>query len=171
MKAIKVMATIDDRGQLCVGEPLKLYRNRRAEVIVLVPEVTEINKEKQSHEANHQTTQLEDYFNFLRPDDIRLKGSRIGIETILYEYLFRARTPEEIANIYKSLTLEQVYATILYYLHNKEAVGKYITEWLEWGEEMREEQTRNPPPVTEKLRKFKAEREARSKADANPVSL
>ena len=121
--------------------------------------------------ANHQTTQLEDYFNFLRPDDIRLKGSRIGIETILYEYLFRARTAEEIANIYTSLTLEQVYATILYYLHNKEAVGKYITEWLEWGDKMREEQHRNPPPVTEKLRKFKAERDARRKVDVNPVSL
>ena len=115
--------------------------------------------------------QLEDYFNFLRPDDIRLKGSRIGIETILNEYLFRARTPEEIANIYTSLTLEQVYATILYYLHNKEAVGKYITEWVEWGDKMREEQRRNPPAVTEKLRKFKAERDARRKVDANPVSL
>ncbi|BAZ79665.1 hypothetical protein NIES73_09100 [Sphaerospermopsis kisseleviana NIES-73] len=31
--------------------------------------------------------QLEDYFNFLSPEDIRLKGSRIGIETILYEYI------------------------------------------------------------------------------------
>lgn len=30
--------------------------------------------------------QLEDYFTFLAADDIRLKGSRIGIETILYEY-------------------------------------------------------------------------------------
>lgn len=115
--------------------------------------------------------QLEDYFNFLRPDDIRLQGSRIGIETILYEYLFRARTPEEIANIYTSLTLEQVYATILYYLHNKEAVGQYITEWLEWGERMQEEQRRNPSPVTEKLRKFKAERDERRKADANSVSV
>lgn len=81
--------------------------------------------------------QIED-FNFLRPDDIRLPGSRIGIETMLYEDLFRARTPEEIANIYTSLTLEQVYATILYYLHNKKAVGQYIAEWLEWGEKMRE---------------------------------
>lgn len=120
---------------------------------------------------NQPAMQLEDYFNFLRPDDIRLQGSRIGIETILYEYLFRARTPEEIANIYTSLTLEQVYATILYYLHNKEAVGKYITEWLEWGEKMREEQRRNPSPATEKLRKFKAERDARRKADANSVSV
>ena len=115
--------------------------------------------------------QLEDYFNFLRPDDIRLQGSRIGIETILYEYLFRARTPEEIANIYTSLTLEQVYATILYYLHNKEAVGKYITEWLEWGERMREEQRRNPSPAAKKLRKLRAEIDARRKADGVPVSL
>ncbi len=63
--------------------------------------------------------QLEDYFNFLASDDIRLKGSRIGIETILYEYIYRSRTPEEIAQTYTSLSLEQVYATILYYLHNK----------------------------------------------------
>lgn len=49
--------------------------------------------------------QLEDYFNFLAPDDIRLKDTRIGIETILFDYLFRARTPEGIANIYPSLTL------------------------------------------------------------------
>lgn len=27
--------------------------------------------------------QLEDYFDFQRPDDIRLKGTRVGIETIL----------------------------------------------------------------------------------------
>ena len=63
--------------------------------------------------------QLEDYFNFLAPDDIRLKGTRVGIETILYEYIYRARTPEEIAQIYPTVTLEQVYATILYYHHEK----------------------------------------------------
>lgn len=31
--------------------------------------------------------QLEDYFNFLTPNDIPLKGTRIGIETILYDYI------------------------------------------------------------------------------------
>jgi uncharacterized protein (DUF433 family) len=50
--------------------------------------------------------QLEDYFNFLAPNDIRIKGSRIGIETILYEYIYRARTPEVIVKIYTSLTIE-----------------------------------------------------------------
>jgi uncharacterized protein (DUF433 family) len=62
--------------------------------------------------------QLESYFNFLAPDDIRIQGTRIGIETILYEYIYKSRTAEEIQQTYHSLTLEQVYATILYYLHN-----------------------------------------------------
>ncbi len=106
---------------------------------------------------------LEEYFNFLAPNDIRLNGTRIGIETILYEYIYRARTPEEIAQIYTSLTLEQVYATILYYLHNKETVSNYITDWLELGHRMREEQRRNPSPVVQKLMQFKAEREAMKK--------
>ena len=114
--------------------------------------------------------QLEDYFNFLAPDDIRLKDTRIGIETILFDYLFRARTPEEIASIYPSLTLEQVYATILYYLHNKEAVDAYLTDWLEWAERMREEQRRNPPPVAEKLRKLRAERDAMRQANGPQLS-
>ena len=104
--------------------------------------------------------QLEDYFNFLAPDDIRLKGTRIGIETILFDYLFRNRTPDEIASIYPSLTLEQVYATLLYYLHYKEAVEVYMKDWLDWAEQMREEQRQNPPPIAEKLRRLRAEREA-----------
>ncbi|MGK7929035.1 MAG: DUF433 domain-containing protein [Spirulina sp.] len=109
---------------------------------------------------------LEDYFNFLAPDDIRLKGTRIGIETILFDHLFRAKTPEEIANTYPSLTLEQVYATILYYLHNKQTVEAYMTDWLEWGDRMRAEQQRNPRPIVEKLRKLKAEKLAQLQDNA-----
>lgn len=31
--------------------------------------------------------QLEDYFNFLTPNDIHLKGTIIGIETVLHDYI------------------------------------------------------------------------------------
>ena len=104
--------------------------------------------------------QLEDYFNFLAPDDIRIKGSRIGIETILYEYIYRSRTPEEIAQTYTSLSLEQVYATILYYLQNKEVMSNYIADWLEWGHQQRKAQALNPPPGIVRLRKIKQEKAA-----------
>lgn len=114
--------------------------------------------------------QLEDYFNFLAEDDIRLKGSRIGIETILHEYIYRARTPEEIAQIYTSLTLEQVYATILYYLHNKEAVSKYIADWLEWGHQQRKAQALNPHPATARLQKFLDAQRAIKQANGVKIS-
>ena len=113
--------------------------------------------------------QLEGYFIFLATNDIRLKNTRIGIETILYDYIYRNRTPEEIAKIYLSLSLEQVYATILYYLHNKIDVDQYLTNWLEWGHQRREEQKQNPPPISEKLRQLRAERITSGKSYANQV--
>src|SRR5207249_2443987 len=84
-----------------------------------------------------ETMLLEDHFDFQAPNDIRLKGTRVGIETVLYDFIHRSKSPEQIAATYPSLTLEQVYATITYYLHNKEAVSTYLTEWLEHGRRMR----------------------------------
>ena len=102
---------------------------------------------------------INNYFDHLAPDDIRIKGTRIGIESVLYEYIHREQTPEEIVNSFPSLTLEKVYATILYYLQNKQAIDNYMTEWLEYGKRMREEQERNPPPVVVRLRELKAQRQ------------
>ena len=104
--------------------------------------------------------QFEDYFDVLRPDDIRLRGHRIGIESILYAYIHEARTPEEIAARFPTLRLDQVYATILYYLRDKERLDAYLSEWLEHGRRMRAEQERNPPPVIQRLRAGRARREA-----------
>ena len=117
-----------------------------------------------------RTTQITDYFNFLSPSDIRLKGSRIGIETILYEYIDRGHTPEEIAQTYTSLTLEQVYATILYYLQNKETISDYMKNWIEHGHRIREQQRLNPLPVSQKLRQLRAERKAKKQANGTELS-
>ncbi|MFH1112929.1 MAG: DUF433 domain-containing protein [Pseudomonadota bacterium] len=108
---------------------------------------------------------LEDYFDFLAPDDIRIKGHRIGIQDILYEFIHRARIPEEIVRRFPTLTLEQVYATILYYLHNKEQVDRYIADWLELGRRMRKDQASNPTPAILRLRQIKAERRAAERKD------
>ena len=79
---------------------------------------------------------LEDYFHFLAPNDIRLKGTRVGIETILYDFTYRSRSPEQIANTYPTITLEQVYATILYYHHKPQEVEAYLAEWFEYWTKM-----------------------------------
>ncbi|MBW4612855.1 MAG: DUF433 domain-containing protein [Desmonostoc vinosum HA7617-LM4] len=115
--------------------------------------------------------QLEEYFNVLSLDDIRLKGTRIGIESILYEYIYRARTAEEIAQIYPSLSLEQVYATILYYLHNREVVGQYLTDWIEFGERMRAEQRQNPSPARLRFQQLKAQQKVEIASHEPQISV
>ena len=98
---------------------------------------------------------IEEYFDYLSSDDIRIKGTRIGIESVLYEYIHREQSPESIQNIFPSLSLEQIYATILYYLHNRDKVNNYLVDWLEFGFNKRVEQKKNPPPVIARLRSIK----------------
>ncbi len=104
--------------------------------------------------------QLEDYFDFDSPNEIRIKGHRVWIEHILSEYLYYAQTAEEIAERFDTLTLEQVYATILYYLHNKEAVSKYMADWMEYCRQSREENLRQHADWYEKMRRRLAEKKA-----------
>ena len=105
---------------------------------------------------------LEDNFMFLAENDIRLKGTRVGIETILYEYIHNSKMPVVIADHYYTPTLEQIYATLLYYLQNQEKVGTYLENYLKYCQRAREEYEKNLPPVVVRLRKLIAEREANS---------
>jgi uncharacterized protein (DUF433 family) len=104
--------------------------------------------------------QLEDYFTFFAPIDIRVKGTRVGIETILLDYLDGKLSAEEIAERYPSLTLEQVYATILYYLHNRERVDTYLETYLAESRRRQEEHDRNPSPAVLRMRELWARRDA-----------
>jgi len=45
MKAVKVMATINEQGQLTLDRPLVTNKNSRVEVIVLIPEAAEIDED------------------------------------------------------------------------------------------------------------------------------
>ncbi|MBW4499015.1 MAG: DUF433 domain-containing protein [Scytonema hyalinum WJT4-NPBG1] len=113
--------------------------------------------------------QLEEYFDFQRHDDIRIKGTRVGIENILYEYVYRSRTPEDIVNSFSTITLEQVYATILYYLHNQESVSKYVANWLESSHQQWKAQQLNPSPTMLRLRQLRAEQQAKKNTNDSQI--
>jgi uncharacterized protein (DUF433 family) len=95
--------------------------------------------------------QLESYFDFVTEDAIRIAGTRVGIETVVDEYQ-QGATPEEIVLRFPTLTLEQVYATITYYLANKQKVKEYIALVRRRQEEGWQEQQRNPSPFVRSLR-------------------
>jgi len=102
--------------------------------------------------------QLEDYFDFLAPEEIRIKGHRINMEDILWEYIHRRKTAEQIARRFPTLTLEEVYAALLYYHRNKAAMDAYMEAWIEHGRRMRAEQAKRKDPVMERLRALRAAR-------------
>jgi uncharacterized protein (DUF433 family) len=93
---------------------------------------------------------LEEFFDFISADEIRLHGTRIGIEVILCEYLNGA-LPEEIALNYPPATLEQVHATITYYLGNRQAMDEYLSRWTNRGDESLERQRQASSPILERL--------------------
>ncbi|MCP5048622.1 MAG: DUF433 domain-containing protein [bacterium] len=99
--------------------------------------------------------ELESYFEFLSDEDIRVKGTRIGIETILDDY-FDGSSPEEISVRYLSLNLEQVYATITYYLSNRKKVDQYLDKWRRYTEETSKFYDENPTEAMKRLRHLKA---------------
>jgi uncharacterized protein (DUF433 family) len=113
--------------------------------------------------------QLEDYFDFETHDiepfgtveTIRMKGSRIGIEFIVQPYL-EGDSPERIYHGFRhSLSLEQVYAAITFYLHNKGKIEEYLKRGDEIGDYYYEEYLKKPPTeAMQRIRKLKAEREA-----------
>lgn len=95
---------------------------------------------------------VESYLEFLDSGEICIKGTRVGIEIVLRDYLGGAG-PEEIVLRYPTLSLEQVHAAILYYLRNAEELNRYLKEWQEQGEAAWQEQQRHPSEFVQALRK------------------
>lgn len=60
MKALKVMATIDEQGQLTLDHPLISDRNSRVEVIVLILDVLEDAMEAEADLADSKEILLQD---------------------------------------------------------------------------------------------------------------
>ncbi|WP_129675862.1 DUF433 domain-containing protein [Candidatus Chloroploca sp. Khr17] len=105
---------------------------------------------------------LEAYFTILAPDDIRITRTRIGIESVLYEYVHRGQAAEAIAAHFPSLSLEHVDATILWYLRDQERLATYLATWLASSAAAQATQDRDPPPVVRKLRQRRTVQEAAS---------
>jgi hypothetical protein len=80
-------------------------------------------------------------------------------------FIYRSCSPEHIAAAYPTITIEQVYAAILYYHHNRQEVENYLSEWFEFGRKMREKQECDLPHDIIRLRQLKAEREAKRGRD------
>jgi len=100
------------------------------------------------------------YVDVISPDEIRLKGTRVGLEQVVSAYL-AGQLPEEIAVEFPTVTLEQVHGVIAYYLRRREEVDAYLQRWRSRARGARSDQQKLPrSELIERLRKLAEERVA-----------
>ena len=87
-------------------------------------------------------------------------GSRVSLESVVYPFLDGA-SPETIVEEYPTLSLEQVYGTITFYLANRAKIEAYLSETEKLWENARKDQSPIPPALRERL-----ERARRQPAEA-----
>jgi uncharacterized protein (DUF433 family) len=111
--------------------------------------------------------QLEDYFEFEKfetphgsVERIRIKGSRIAIEHVIALFN-QGLSAERIRHNFPTLSLEEVYATITYYLHNKQQVDAYNQQGEKIAEAYYQDYLqKEPPPVVKRLLALKQQQQS-----------
>jgi uncharacterized protein (DUF433 family) len=77
-------------------------------------------------------------------------GSRIPLDTIVVAFL-AGDSPETIVTSFSTLTLEQVYGGISFYLANREMIDEYLREADEEYERRRKESQAKDPAFYQRL--------------------
>ena len=94
--------------------------------------------------------ELANTFEFISPETIRIKGTRVSIEVVIEKFLEGA-SPEEIRRHHPHLTLKQIYGTITYYLFNREQIDAYTKAGRKQVEAAYEKQRKNPSSGVRRL--------------------
>jgi uncharacterized protein (DUF433 family) len=68
---------------------------------------------------------MENNYVSVEGDSYRITGTRVSLDSVVYDYL-SGLSPESIADNFDSLSLEQVYGAITFYLSNRDEVDRHL---------------------------------------------
>jgi uncharacterized protein (DUF433 family) len=91
------------------------------------------------------------YVTKLEGGGYRLTGSRVSLDSIVYDW-WNGLAPESIIENFQTLTLEQVYGAIAYYLAHKGEVDAQMQRNREKFRELQEQWRATHPRLYEKLK-------------------
>lgn len=77
-------------------------------------------------------------------------GSRVSLDSVVYGFL-RGDSPEGIVESFPSLSLEQVYGAITYYLAHQQTIDAYLQQGRLEFDRLREESRRKHPALYAKF--------------------
>jgi uncharacterized protein (DUF433 family) len=85
-----------------------------------------------------------------------LTGSRVSLESVICLFLDGA-SPETIVDEFPTLSLEQVYGAVTFYLANRAKIDAYLSETDKLWEKARKSQSPIPAPLRERLERARRE--------------
>jgi uncharacterized protein (DUF433 family) len=91
-----------------------------------------------------------------RKGGLYLIGSRVSLESVIYQFQDGA-SPETIVDEFPTLSLEQVYGAITFYLANRVEIDAYLAETESQWAEARKNQAPIPPALQERLERARRE--------------
>jgi uncharacterized protein (DUF433 family) len=79
-----------------------------------------------------------------------IKGARVTLDSVVHAFL-RGESPEGIADSFPALQLEEIFGALAFYMANREAVDRYLSEGRREFEMLRQQSRRNHPELYAKL--------------------
>jgi len=81
----------------------------------------------------------------------RLAGSRVSLDSVIQCY-WDGRSPEGIVEEFRSLTVEQVYGTIAFYLRNRDEVDRYLQCQTQRWQQLQVQSESSHGPILDRVR-------------------
>jgi uncharacterized protein (DUF433 family) len=86
----------------------------------------------------------------------RIIGARVSLDSVVYAFR-RGASPESIQRSFPSLTLEQIYGAVAYYLAHQEEIDRYLLDGEAEFEKLRRASQEAHPDWSEKLDRARRE--------------
>ena len=82
----------------------------------------------------------------------RVVGTRVSLDSVIHLFL-DGSSAEEIVSQFPSLSLEQVYGAIAFYLHRREEIDRYLAAQAQQREELTRQQSAKSDPLIDRIRR------------------
>lgn len=82
-------------------------------------------------------------FTVTEQGTIRISGTRVSLDSILYHYKLGA-TPEQIAGKFQGLRLADIHLAIAYYLNNRDEIEEYLRHQEAKGDALQQKLESDP---------------------------
>jgi uncharacterized protein (DUF433 family) len=90
----------------------------------------------------------------------RVAGSRVSLDSLIYAF-WDGKSPETIAQSFPTLTLEQVYGAIAFYLGHRAELDAYLQQGQRDYEAQRQATRNADPPFYHKMAEARRQRRTR----------